>query len=169
MDSWITFPPLVIRLYSEHAQASATSSRKSPKNGRTCESMIEPHGTRDDVGWKTISTITEFLFHTRHCRGKLGNLTEPPGPLTRQAACFARVAPATAPAATARPQGPPRQSTMVPVGIICRERARTRSGSRIRADCADLASGLSLTGRPREKLASRRNIVAGNRQHHGRW
>ena len=42
-----------------------------------CESMIEPHGTQDDVGWKTISTITEFLFHTRHCRGKLGNLTEP--------------------------------------------------------------------------------------------
>ena len=39
--------------------------------------MIEPHGTQDDVGWKTISTITEFLFHTRHCRGKLGNLTEP--------------------------------------------------------------------------------------------
>ena len=29
-----------------------------------CESMIEPHGTRDDVGWKTISTIAEFLFHT---------------------------------------------------------------------------------------------------------
>ena len=41
--------------------------------------MIEPHGTQDDVGWKTISTITEFLFHTRHCRGKLGNLTEPLG------------------------------------------------------------------------------------------
>ena len=29
------------------------------------ESMIEPHGVRDDIRWKMISTISEFLFHTR--------------------------------------------------------------------------------------------------------
>ncbi len=28
------------------------------------KSMIEPHGMGDDVRWKTISTISQCLFHT---------------------------------------------------------------------------------------------------------
>ncbi len=28
------------------------------------ESTIEPHGMGDDVWWKTIPTLNEFMFHT---------------------------------------------------------------------------------------------------------